>query len=334
MTSSDSGSGHGSGGLSYHRNSQQQHKNHIGGCSVPVIVSTRCNIPKSPSRDKDLIVTGLKYASGSSLTSLARVPSPNPDMKMFTKRLSKDITDTTWFEDESDLIKCCGALQSALGLPKSFSSSDITGIEKLNIDYWTGIEDMDDGNLPRSTSELVINKSRIGSDVFMLSAVTTGGRVLDNTSRSLSTYVAVGDMIPMSQLPSPNRHSGSLQKNYPSLSTFSTTDLVMSVNKKVRQNYIQRRLVITYKALERLSHSEFNLDSLTLKIPPPDVCESQPSKYLSVPQSGGKKLNRGDILTCADSIKRYQPKPFSQFDRNMFIFNWLHDVKLEAKVED
>lgn len=43
---------------------------------------------------------------------------------------------------------------------------------------------------------------------------------------------------------------------------FTAADLIRSVNKKVRQNYIRRRLLTTYRAIERLSQSEFNLDQL------------------------------------------------------------------------
>lgn len=95
---------------------------------------------------------------------------------------------------------------------------------------------------------------------------------LDHTSRSCSTWVAVGDVA--SQLPSP--HGGpalSASKcnlTYPTKVTsetspqpsFTTADLIRSVNKKVRENYIRGRLLTTYRAIERLSQSEFNLDQL------------------------------------------------------------------------
>lgn len=44
--------------------------------------------------------------------------------------------------------------------------------------------------------------------------------------------------------------------------SFTTADLIRSVNKKVRQSYIRSRLLTTYRAIERLSQSEFNLDQL------------------------------------------------------------------------
>lgn len=142
--------------------------------------------------------------------------------------MSQDMTHSAWFEEENDLIKSCGALQSALGLSKSFSTSDIAGVTEMDQDYWPA--DNEDIHMPRSTSELAINKLSINSDVLLM-ATTMQGR-LGNTSRSLSTCVVVGDMASTSQLPSPNRYSSSLQNNSMP-SAFSTTDLVRSVNKKV-----------------------------------------------------------------------------------------------------
>lgn len=37
-----------------------------------------------------------------------------------------DIPEILWFEEETDLIRSCAALSSALGLQKSFSTSDIS----------------------------------------------------------------------------------------------------------------------------------------------------------------------------------------------------------------
>lgn len=137
--------------------------------------------------------------------------------------MSQDITNSAWFEEENDLIKSCGALQSALGLSKSFSTSDIADVTNLD-------SDNEDIRMPHSASELAINKLRINSDVLLM-ATTMQGR-LGNTSRSLSTCVVVGDMASTSQLPSPNRYSSS-QQNSSGPSSFNPTDLVRSVNKKV-----------------------------------------------------------------------------------------------------
>lgn len=148
------------------------------------------------------------------------------------------MANSAWFEEENELIKSCGALQSALGLSKSFSTSDIADVttttaatmtNTADSDYWPA--DNDDIRAPRSASELAINRLRIDSDVLLMSTAMPGR--LGNTSRSLSTCVVVGDMASTSQLPSPNRYSGSSQNNCVP-SAFSSTDLVRSVNKKVR----------------------------------------------------------------------------------------------------
>jgi len=145
--------------------------------------------------------------------------------------MSQDITNSEWFEEENDLIKSCGALQSALGLSKSFSTSDIADVTNLDSDYWPA--DNEEIHMPRSASELAINRLRINSDVLLM-ATTMHGR-LGNASRSLSTCVVVGDMASTSQLPSPSRCSSSLQNNC-APSAFSSTELVRSVNKKVYSN--------------------------------------------------------------------------------------------------
>lgn len=71
---------------------------------------------------------------------------------------------------------------------------------------------------------------------------------LDHTSRSCSTWVAVGDIASTSQLPSPHGGGAGGSTNQPSSMLhqhrhipFTAADLVRSVNKKVRQNYIRRR---------------------------------------------------------------------------------------------
>jgi len=54
-------------------------------------------------------------------------------------------------------------------------------------------------------------------------------------------------------------------KGFPEMegsSQFTAADFVRSVNKKVRQNYIRRRLKVTYKALEQFSEYEFDLEKL------------------------------------------------------------------------
>ena len=44
--------------------------------------------------------------------------------------------------------------------------------------------------------------------------------------------------------------------------SFTPADLVRSVNKRIRQTYLKKRLLTTYKALERMSDMGFNLDKL------------------------------------------------------------------------
>ncbi|CAI6358538.1 unnamed protein product [Macrosiphum euphorbiae] len=340
MTSSD-------GGLQSCRRQDNRNSGGGGGQNLPIIMATGCRMPRSPSRDKDFASCAASRTStgahqqqqqpfATTAVVLNRVTSSYPEA--FFKRMSQDITNSVWFEEENDLIKSCGALQSALGLSKSFSTSDIADATSMDTGCW--LADTEDVRMPHSASELAINKLRINSDVLLM-ATNMQGR-LGNTSRSLSTCVVVGDMASTSQLPSPSRYSSSLHNSYAS-SAFSPTDLVRSVNKKVRQNYIQRRLLITYKTLERLSLSEFNLDKSSsgggadhvpdqLQLSDRNdatgaaiAAASGSNKYLSVPRTG-KPLCPDDIAVCTDTIKRYQPKAFTRYDRNMFIVNWLDNI--------
>ncbi|XP_064483482.1 uncharacterized protein LOC135396444 [Ornithodoros turicata] len=126
---------------------------------------------------------------------------------------------------------------------------------------------------------------------------------LDLASRSCSTWVAVGD----SQLPSPPAELPSF-----------TADLVCSVNKKVRQMYIRRRLLSTYKALERLTKSELNLTVPQVQIT---------SDELDLSSVGFHGANRTLTLTA---VERDRGKPLTKYERNMMIFNWLQNLDENA----
>jgi len=256
-------------------------------------------------------------------TQRTRPCSANCDEKV----LVKDI----WLDEGNDLIRSCGALSKVLGLQRSFSCGDILTI-------------------PESAP---IRHTR--SDTFLIECEDyTWGR-LDANSRSLSTWVAVGDVEESnSQLPSPHVE---LNKGFPSAdhnTHFTPADLIRSVNKKVRQNYIRRRLKVTYKALEQFSESEFDLDRLEAEVKKTrqsqnvDVLVSntagtsrttsslgKPSGDCPVAQvmetagreKGGKdsKLKRVGIVSTKE-IARDRGKPLSKYERNIMIFDWLHTL--------
>ncbi|KAF9411970.1 hypothetical protein HW555_009384 [Spodoptera exigua] len=155
----------------------------------------------------------------------------------------------------------CAALCAQLGLRRSFSAADVSAAK--------------DSALPLrgATSEVGLSAA--------LEALT-----MSAASRSCSTWVAVGG----SQLPSPQRS----QLAQP------PQRCLLSDNKKVRQSYIKRRLLTTYRALERMSQSDFNLDRLEVKA-------------------------AALALTAAD-LERERGRPLSKYERNMMIFNWLHTL--------
>ncbi|KAL1461722.1 hypothetical protein WDU94_013594 [Cyamophila willieti] len=313
-----------------------------------------CRMLRSPSHES--ITTDLSLFSVSSTHSLdtrgvrlvtfraypdslasVRGPSPNPDSK---NSRPPDIPEVQWFEEENEVIRSCAALSTALGIQKSFSTSDISQLERV-----------DQGLGRAAISELA------------LSAVQRSGYLLEHhrlehASRSCSTWVAVGDVSTTSQLPSPH---GSSVVNAPQPPSFTPADLIKSVNKKVRQTYIRRRLLNTYMALERLSQSEFNLDRLEVQakaaslslagavaspsggdanlLTVPGTCatagsslHSNNNKYLkNITMKGIPKIGN---LSEKD-IDRERGVPLSKYDRNMMIFNWLHtlDIREELPLE-
>lgn len=143
---------------------------------------------------------------------------------------------------------------------------------------------------------------------------------LNTASRSCSTWVAVGG----SQLPSPQR----------SHMYHSTQRQLHSDNRRVRQTYIKKRLVTTYRALERMSQSDFNLDRLeaaavnavantasasgpgptSLAVPP----RYRHSRFMN-PEAAQLALTSADL-------ERERGRPLSKYERNMMIFNWLHTL--------
>lgn len=344
------------------------------------VLTVACRMLRSPSHES--VTTDLSLFSVSSIASEAisaargvrlinfknegqhaRGPSPNPDCKGQNTSRPPDIPEILWFEEETDLIRSCAALSSALGLQKSFSTSDISQLPSPDD---TPIQP----GLRSAVSELALNSLQRSG--FLLDSSR-----LDHTSRSCSTWVAVGDVASTSQLPSP--HGGQTAVAQPASTppppTFTAADLIRSVNKKVRQNYIRRRLLTTYRAIERLSQSEFNLDRLELTpsavaaavVVPSDCTASNSSAagaatHLTVPGSTAtavpkhanpstttttaaavaaaamnsstsaavlravkQRANKNLPLTIRD-VERERGKPLSKYERNMMIFNWLHTL--------
>ncbi|XP_076258964.1 uncharacterized protein LOC143195576 [Rhynchophorus ferrugineus] len=323
------------------------------------VLSVACRILRSPSHES--VTTDLSLFSVSSVDSTTggkrllsfskcdRGHSPNPDSR--NQNRPADIPEILWFEEETELIRSCAALSSAVGLQKSFSTSDISQLPSP--------EDRPTlQGLRNAISELALNSLQRSG--FLLENAR-----LDHTSRSCSTWVAVGDIASTSQLPSP--HGGqSSSTTQPPASTppppaFTAADFIRSVNKKVRQNYIRRRLLTTYKALERLSQSEFNLDRL--EITPSTAQASIDSANQSVVVAGPTRLavpgssptpskspttsssTNAAMLRAAKSragknlpltirdVERERGKPLSKYERNMMIFNWLHTLDDTAFVE-
>ncbi|KAI1287235.1 hypothetical protein HDE_10150 [Halotydeus destructor] len=240
-------------------------------------------------------------------------------------KLTKDVLS----EEQAEAIRNCGVISTVvLGLMKSFSTTDVTSLDTIQ-----------DRDLRRSISEPTLYAGL----PFNVRPDLPNIRQLDIRSRSCSTWVAVGDMISCtSQLASPHVGSESvIGSNSPAITPI---DFVLSVNRRIRQMYIRRRLLSTYRALERFSRSQLNLN------------EDTSQRHL--PSKGGKNqvqvslsdFNIGDTLSLVKStsstklfeaweklkqdvstltvrdIELQKGKPLSKYDRNMMIFNWLQDV--------
>ena len=124
--------------------------------------------------------------------------------------------------------------------------------------------------------------------------------------------------------------------------TFTPADLILNLNKRVRQCYIRRRLLTTYKALERLSQSQFNLDQiaavaeaaggqadLVALLPEQQQIQSDDPSSPSKAVGASSPLDATWIksaLTLND-VERDQGRPLSKYMRNMMIFNWLHSLE-------
>ncbi|XP_042875404.1 uncharacterized protein LOC122255435 isoform X4 [Penaeus japonicus] len=276
---------------------------------------------------------------------LARGPSPTPEAR-HRLQVSGEVpvgsaggggssaggdggSTNLWGEEESDLIRSCAALSSALGVHKSFSTSDISGVGATSTE----------GDLNRSwVSEVNVCSGGARLDGVFLPR-------LDPTSRSCSTWVAVGDVASTSQLPSPQARPGSLESP-----AITAADFIRSVNKKVRQNYIKRRLVTTYRALQRFSQSELNLEAgggpptggvkvdsggVTLVVPPRQQAAHDVFRIikkeveLPTPAHSASAQNKNLSLTARD-VERDRGRPLTKYERNMMIFNWLQTLEETA----
>lgn len=129
---------------------------------------------------------------------------------------------------------------------------------------------------------------------------------------------------------------------------FTPADLVLNLNKRVRQCYIRRRLLTTYKALERLSQSQFNLDQIAavaeaatgqveLSLPDQSL-QYQPFGIVAGEESLSAKAGSAGTSSPLDAtwikgaltlndVERDQGRPLSKYMRNMMIFNWLHSLE-------
>lgn len=209
----------------------------------------------------------------SSLAVTLQVPSviKSPLSPSETPLLS---TQDLIFADETVVINRYKQLATAVfGLMKSFSTSDIT-LESSEQQLTTSpiIRSAVSESFLNPSTSATINQSSHGPGAVGVASSHIPIRIigdiysptkLDYNCRSISTWVAVGDVANNSQIPSPVTHTAEsiVSSIAPSISPMY---LVKSVNKKIRRMYIKRRIISTYKALERMSRSQLDLTTNTL----------------------------------------------------------------------
>ena len=244
------------------------------------------------------------------------------------------LTAEVMSEEQVEAIKKYGALSTAVhGNMKSFSTGDL-----LSLDQYA----YNGNGIRKSASEIAL----IGGIVWNSKLEAPHARRLDAASRSCSTWVAVGDLISCtSQLPSPQAPAESIMG---SNSAITPLDFVLSVNKKVRQMYIRRRLMSTYRALERLSRSQLNVATDGIK--DKENIDSAKVQFANYSQVASTDFNVGDtmlLVKSASSCKLFEAleklrqdiatltvrdielqkgKPLTKYERNMMIFDWLQEV--------
>lgn len=144
------------------------------------------------------------------------------------------------------MMKGIAALSSAAGLTKSFSTSDIINLPGSygNGGGNTACGSLEDDGLGGGSFSMSVKRNAVSeiaiNSIQNCSYLLDQSVRLDNTSRSCSTWIAIGDVPSTSQLPSP--HGGNLPTGIASSKSsctpsFSPADLIRSVNKKVLYSY-------------------------------------------------------------------------------------------------
>ena len=270
----------------------------------------------------------------SNSASLLTVPSERYGSGLNKRSTSGIKFNEILFEEESEVIRSCFEISSAvLGLMKSFSTSDICSLNDMSVQS---------AALRQSSSEVLLFGGVSRLELPNL-------RRLDYTSRSCSTWVNLGDpVLSTSQLPSPQAQSAK-QLESP---TISSVEFIKSVNKKVRQMYLRRRL----RAIGRLYNScQMNSQTggtggspLTSSAATTKPLESldktksntKDSVVQTVSESSALKGVRnsfdlvdlcfrsvdGSLTLTVKDIERDKGKPLSKYERNIMIFNWLQNV--------
>ncbi|KAF2344006.1 hypothetical protein FHG87_025238 [Trinorchestia longiramus] len=138
--------------------------------------------------------------------------------------------------------------------------------------------------------------------------------------------------------------------------------LNLLLHHQVRQNYIRRRLVSTYRALQRYSQSSMQLQSdgalgvkveaggITLVVPghsyqtPQDIFKiikkevelvspfppnlpSDPTPLVAAAAVASSSTKASNAALTAQDVERDRGRQLSKYERNIMIFNWLQTLE-------
>lgn len=183
---------------------------------------------------------------------------------------------------------------------KSFSTSDIS--EQIDPEPATIRKYMSECDL---NNYLRVNSKEITNDYI---------------TYSCSTLAICGDTIHSSQLPSPQTQSIRQLNSF----MFSDLDLIKSINRKVRNLCIKRRIVEFMKCIDLSSLQENEIDIIT-KIT--SNVSLKPFKLKQDIESKEYITDQGDILVQVINCSEEKPNCVTRHDKEMFVLNWLQTVE-------
>lgn len=142
----------------------------------------------------------------------------------------------------------------------------------------------------------------------------------DYITYSCSTLAICGDTMHSSQLPSPQNQSARQLNAF----IFTDLDLIKSINKKVRNQCITKRVLEFIKSVSQSSLEEHELDALA-RVSSGAVVRPLQVHYSA--QTHDLTDNADILIQVVDYEKEDKYNCVSKKDKEMFVLNWLQTVQ-------